>query len=192
MPPILRGPAGRPVPAGTRFVPAAPPSVTSPLPPVMPGARLGHSLLLRPCHDTPPRPRLGPRPRLRPAGALPRGHVLRELGMARGQPARGPGARALHDDEFAMAAVAAVPGVRGGHRFPARQGAPRGGRLRYPAALPRPTVMAAAAAVGVRHAGDRAAAVVLRGGREAAGRLWRRLSRVLGTLSRRRRQLLPG
>src|SRR5690606_22547835 len=178
------GPAIRPRDASLRHLALAalPPAAQPPGLPSLPVAR----------HDTPPRPRLGPRFRLRPARALPRGHVLRELGMARRQSRRQPGARAVHDAELAVAPFAAVPGLGRGHRLPARQGPSRGGGGRHPTALPRTAHLAAAAAVGLRHAGGGAAAVLLRGGRQAARRLSRRLPGVLGTLPGRRRQLLPG
>src|SRR5690606_38710621 len=145
-----------------------------------------------PRHDTPPRSRLGPRPRLRPAGALPRGHVLRDLGLAYQQPRGRPRARAVHDAQLAVAAVAAVPGLGRGHGLPA---GPRKARCRgreRARALPRTALVAAAGAARVRDAGGGAAAVVLRGGGEAAERVPRRLPGVLGPLPRRRRKLLPG
>src|SRR5690606_26455219 len=75
--------------------------------------------------DPPPRPGLGARLRLWPAGAVPRGHVLRELGLAR-QKSRGrAGDRTAHVPHVALAAVAAVPGVGGGDRIPARAGQAR-------------------------------------------------------------------
>src|SRR5690606_18963499 len=139
---------------------------------------------------TPARPGLGARMRVRPAGAVPRGHVLRELGLAREQSAANPGAGAADDADRALAAVAAVPGLRHGYRLPAGpRPAPAGPRHRA-RRLHRHPLPAAAAAAGVRHGGGGGAPVLLRGGRAVARRLPRGLSRVLGALPPGRRQLL--
>src|SRR5690606_17908603 len=90
-------------------------------------------------HATSPRSRLGPRLRVRAARAVPRGHVLRVLGLAREKPTGRPGARTLHAAELALALVPALPRVRRGHGPPARQGHP---------GLPAPAIVAPAAAAG--------------------------------------------
>src|SRR5690606_5859988 len=90
--------------------------------------------------------------RLRRAGAVPRRHVLRDLGLAREQPAACPGTGAADDAQRALAAVAAVPGLGHGHRLPAGTRPAPGGCGR-PGALPRLALMAAAAAPAVRHGG---------------------------------------
>src|SRR5690606_22959246 len=119
-----RRPAGS---AGAR--PAVPPFVPGPVETVTPGWRAQRppvSLVVHPADApahgpapaTPLPPRLAAHRRLRPAGALPRGHVLRELGLAHQPPAAGQRARALHAADLPMAAVPAVPGFRDGDGVP--------------------------------------------------------------------------
>src|SRR3546814_7471791 len=54
--------------------------------------------------DPPPRPGLDSRLRLRPADPLPRGHVLRKLGLARQESGRRPDDRTADAADRAMAA----------------------------------------------------------------------------------------
>src|SRR3546814_6125292 len=68
--------------------------------------------------DPPPRPGLDSRLRLRPAAPLPRGHVLRKLGLARQESWRRPDARTADAAYRAMAAVAADPALGRPPRLP--------------------------------------------------------------------------
>src|SRR5690606_16853007 len=104
--------------------------------------------------------------RLRRAGAVPRRHVLRDLGLAREQPAACPGSGGAVGALRWLAAVAAVPGRGNGDRLPAGTGPAPGGCGR-PGALPRLALMAAAAAPAVRHGGGGGTTGLLRGRRAA-------------------------
>src|SRR5690606_36328371 len=117
---------------------------------------------------TPLLPRLAADRRLLPAGALPRGHVLRILGLAHQQPAAGGGAGAGDAAHRAVAAVPAVPGLGHGDRVPGCPRPPRGPG-RFP--LHGRTLAAPAAAAGDGDAGGGAAAVLLPGAGQPPRRL---------------------
>src|ERR1700679_593787 len=117
------------------------------------GAPYDHAAIVqRRSGAAPLRPRLGQDGRLHAAHPLSRGHVLRDLGLAREKPARLGHNRAPDDAELAMAAIVAVLGLRRRHRLLA--GAPRLGRLSK-VALDPPAHSAA-----LWHARDRSPAVL--------------------------------
>src|SRR3546814_2991071 len=82
--------------------------------------------------------------RFRPADPLPRGHVLRKLGLARQESGRRPDDRTADAADRAMAAVAAVPGLGRRHRLPHRQ---------VGQWIPGRAILASAGAPGIRDAG---------------------------------------
>src|ERR1700721_3698480 len=117
------------------------------------GAPHDHTDIVQRRSGTAPlRPGLGQDRRLDAAASVSRGHVLRDLGLAREEPACLGHDRAPDDAELALAAVVALLGLRRRHRFPA--GAARLARL------PEATLGPPAHSAGLWHARDRTAAVL--------------------------------